>query len=204
MPFNTTPDIDFSAIGLITDVPPHSLPPGALSDCLNIRPKDASVQGVLAFKSAGIGLFGDHYSLPDNSCYLISDGSLVLNEENVTPEDEASCTALGDATTHEWVPNKAVAALVAATSALGLVTTEVEDGYQSIADSITEARETVSVAEQAIIDKNILLLASERQLSLDEWSLGTLNSYYYDRWQDAITKNDAAIEAESLLTTTFN
>jgi len=64
MPFNTTPDIDFSAIGLITDVPPHSLPPGAWSDCLNIRPKDASVQGVLDFVASDIDLFG-RFSIVD-------------------------------------------------------------------------------------------------------------------------------------------
>lgn len=56
MPFNTTPEIDFSAIGLITDVPPHNLPPGAWSDCLNIRCKDSSVQGVFKFEDSNIAL----------------------------------------------------------------------------------------------------------------------------------------------------
>jgi len=56
MPFNTTPEIDFSAIGLITDVPPHSLPPGSWSDCLNLRCKDDSVQGVFDFKASNLAL----------------------------------------------------------------------------------------------------------------------------------------------------
>ena len=49
MPFQTTPEIDFSATGLVTDVPTHSLPQGAWNDCLNLRCKDGSVQGVNAF-----------------------------------------------------------------------------------------------------------------------------------------------------------
>jgi hypothetical protein len=49
MPFKTTPEIDFSAVGLITDVPTHSLPDGAWNDCLNLRCKDGSVQGVNTF-----------------------------------------------------------------------------------------------------------------------------------------------------------
>lgn len=50
MPFQITPEIDFSAAGLITDVPSHSLPVGAWNDCLNVRCKDGSVQGVNTFK----------------------------------------------------------------------------------------------------------------------------------------------------------
>lgn len=56
MPFTTTPEIDFSAVGLITDVPTHSLPEGAWNDCLNLRCKDGTVQGVNSFTSAGIAL----------------------------------------------------------------------------------------------------------------------------------------------------
>jgi len=55
MPFQTTPEIDFSAVGLITDVPAHALPQGAWNDCLNIRVKDGSIQGVNDFV-ASIGL----------------------------------------------------------------------------------------------------------------------------------------------------
>jgi len=49
MPFQITPEIDFSSVGLITDVPAHALPQGAWSDCLDIRVKDGSVQGVNEF-----------------------------------------------------------------------------------------------------------------------------------------------------------
>jgi hypothetical protein len=49
MPFKTTPEIDYSSVGLITDIPAHSLPDGAWNDCLNMRCKDGSVQGVNAF-----------------------------------------------------------------------------------------------------------------------------------------------------------
>ena len=49
MPFTITPEIDFSSVGLITDVPEHALPPGAWNDCLNIRVKDGSVEGVNSF-----------------------------------------------------------------------------------------------------------------------------------------------------------
>jgi hypothetical protein len=55
MPFQITPEIDFSSVGLITDVPAHALPQGAWNDCLNIRVKDGSVQGVNDFVSS-IGL----------------------------------------------------------------------------------------------------------------------------------------------------
>jgi len=49
MPFQNTPEIDFSSIGLITDMPSHSLPNGAWSDSLDVRCKDGSVEGVNAF-----------------------------------------------------------------------------------------------------------------------------------------------------------
>jgi len=49
MAFQITPEVDFSSVGLITDVPAHALPQGAWSDCLNMRVKDGSVQGVNDF-----------------------------------------------------------------------------------------------------------------------------------------------------------
>jgi len=52
MPFQITPEIDFSSVGLITDVPAHALPQGAWSDCLNVRVKDGSVQGVNSFEDS--------------------------------------------------------------------------------------------------------------------------------------------------------
>ena len=49
MAYQTTPEINFASIGLITDVPSHAIPQGAWSDCLNVRIKDGSVQGVREF-----------------------------------------------------------------------------------------------------------------------------------------------------------
>jgi hypothetical protein len=52
MPFQITPEVDFSSVGLITDVPAHALPQGAWNDCLNVRVKDGSVQGVNSFEDS--------------------------------------------------------------------------------------------------------------------------------------------------------
>ena len=52
MAFQITPEVDFSSVGLITDVPAHALPQGAWSDCLNIRVKDGAVQGVNSFEDS--------------------------------------------------------------------------------------------------------------------------------------------------------
>lgn len=52
MAYQTTPEINFASVGLITDVPAHETPIGAWTDCLNIRIKDGSVQGVNAFEAA--------------------------------------------------------------------------------------------------------------------------------------------------------
>jgi len=57
MSFKTTPEIDYSSVGLITDIPTHSLPDGAWNDCLNVRCKDGSVHGVNSF-SDNIALHG--------------------------------------------------------------------------------------------------------------------------------------------------
>ncbi len=54
MAFNKSPAINFASIGLVTDTPAHNLAPGAWSDSLNVRPKDGSVQGVLAFTDSVI------------------------------------------------------------------------------------------------------------------------------------------------------
>ena len=68
MPFKTTPEIDFSATGLVTDVPTHSLPQGAWNDCLNLRCKDGSVQGVNVF---------DQSIVLHDTASLISGGEVV-------------------------------------------------------------------------------------------------------------------------------
>ena len=50
MPYETSPEIDFSAIGLVVDVPANAVPTGGWSNCLNVRCKNNSVQGVNAFE----------------------------------------------------------------------------------------------------------------------------------------------------------
>ena len=49
MPYETSPEIDFSAIGLVTDVPANAVPTGGWSNSLNVRCRNGSVQGVNAF-----------------------------------------------------------------------------------------------------------------------------------------------------------
>ena len=49
MPFETSPEIDFSAVGLVVDVPASQVPTGGWSNSLNVRPRNGSVQGVNAF-----------------------------------------------------------------------------------------------------------------------------------------------------------
>ena len=50
MPYQTSPEIDFSAIGLVVDVPSNAVPQGGWSNCLNVRCRNNSVQGVNAFE----------------------------------------------------------------------------------------------------------------------------------------------------------
>ena len=50
MPYETSPEIDFSAIGLVVDVPANAVPTGGWSNCLNVRCKNNSVQGVNKFE----------------------------------------------------------------------------------------------------------------------------------------------------------
>jgi len=49
MPYQTSPEIDFSSIGLMVDVPANQIPQGGWSDSLNVRARNGSVQGVNAF-----------------------------------------------------------------------------------------------------------------------------------------------------------
>ena len=49
MPYQTSPEIDFSSIGLMVDVPANAIPQGGWSDSLNVRCKNGSVQGVNSF-----------------------------------------------------------------------------------------------------------------------------------------------------------
>ena len=50
MPYKTSPEIDFSSIGLVVDVPANAVPTGGWSNCLNVRCKNNSVQGVNKFE----------------------------------------------------------------------------------------------------------------------------------------------------------
>ncbi len=74
-----SPEIDFASTGLITDAPAHSLPEGAWSDCLNIRIKDASVQGVNKFEDS----FAIHSNYSNGKPYALTQwtaaGSGYLN-----------------------------------------------------------------------------------------------------------------------------
>jgi len=49
MPYETSPEIDFSTIGLVVDVPASQVPTGGWSNSLNVRPRNGSVQGVNSF-----------------------------------------------------------------------------------------------------------------------------------------------------------
>ena len=49
MPYETSPEIDFSAIGLVVDVPASAVPTGGWSNSLNVRCRNGSVQGVNSF-----------------------------------------------------------------------------------------------------------------------------------------------------------
>ena len=65
MPYETSPEIDFSSVGLVTDMPANAVPTGGWSNCLDVRCRNGSVQGVNAFEddisasfAAGINLSG--------------------------------------------------------------------------------------------------------------------------------------------------
>ena len=49
MPYTISPEIDFSSIGLMVDVPSNAIPQGGWSDSLNVRCRNGSVQGVNSF-----------------------------------------------------------------------------------------------------------------------------------------------------------
>jgi len=68
MPFQITSELDFASVGLITDVPSHSLPLGSWNNSNNLRCKDGSVQGV--------NIFEDNVLLHDSDA-IIADGEAV-------------------------------------------------------------------------------------------------------------------------------
>ena len=49
MPYQISPEIDFSSIGLVVDVPSNAIPTGGWSDSLNVRARNGSVEGVNSF-----------------------------------------------------------------------------------------------------------------------------------------------------------
>lgn len=64
MSFINSPPINFAAVGLVTDMPAHSLAEGAWSDCLNVRIKDGSVEGVNSFADAfALSIVGEPYAV---------------------------------------------------------------------------------------------------------------------------------------------
>jgi len=107
MPFKTTPEIDFSSVGLITDIPTHSLPQGAWNDCLNLRCKDGTVQGVNRFSDVDWALHGDHHYLaPEHEAVVaLSEANTALNsakdtlqviKDEITASVEAAQVVLSD------------------------------------------------------------------------------------------------------------
>ena len=49
MPYKTSPEIDFSSIGLVVDIPSNAIPQGGWSNSLDVRCRNGSVQGVNEF-----------------------------------------------------------------------------------------------------------------------------------------------------------
>lgn len=72
MPFDTAPEIDLSSVGLITDAPAHSLNEAAWNDCMNIRCKDGSIQGVNKFNDVGFPLFNSGTNITDGEAMAVT------------------------------------------------------------------------------------------------------------------------------------
>jgi len=51
MPYQRSPEIDFSSMGLMVDVPSSQVPQGGWSNSLNVRARNGSVEGVNSFKT---------------------------------------------------------------------------------------------------------------------------------------------------------
>jgi len=93
MAYETSPEIDFSAVGLVTDIPSNAIPTGAWSNCLDMRCRNGSVQGVNAFED-DIVLHGDHNTLGISTTEHIAlyGGCDVDTSTNTT---QALCEASG-------------------------------------------------------------------------------------------------------------
>ena len=125
MPFQITPEVDFASIGLITDVPAHALPQGAWSDCLNIRVKDDSVQGVNDFVAG----FGVHTSYAAGEPVAVTQwtpaGSQFLNIAYIIKDTASSTGTKG----RVFVYNSDTTANVEITNAVAGANFEIDDNY---------------------------------------------------------------------------
>ena len=125
MPFQITPEIDFSSVGLITDVPAHALPQGAWNDCLNVRVKDGSVQGVNSFTDS----FTVHSSYSASKAVVVTQwtpaGSSYLNIAYILKDTASSTGTKG----RVFVYNTQTSAHVEITNANADANFEISDTY---------------------------------------------------------------------------
>jgi len=125
MPFQTTPEIDFASVGLISDIPSYALPQGAWDDCLNVRVKDGSVQGVNSFTDS----FTVHASYAGSKVIAVSQwtpaGSSFLNIAYII-KDTASVTGTKG---RVFVYNTDTSTHAEITNALAVANFEIDDEY---------------------------------------------------------------------------
>ena len=125
MPFTITPEIDFSSVGLITDVPAHALPQGAWNDCLNVRVKDGSVEGVNSFTDS----FTTHSSYSAAKAVAVTQwtpaGSSYLNIAYILKDTASSTGTKG----RVFVYNTQTSAHVEITNANADANFEISDTY---------------------------------------------------------------------------
>jgi hypothetical protein len=125
MPFQITPEIDFSSVGLITDVPAHALPQGAWNDCLNVRVKDGSVEGVNSFTDS----FTTHASYSAAKAVAVTQwtpaGSSYLNIAYILKDTASSTGTKG----RVFIYNTQTSAHVEITNANADANFEISDTY---------------------------------------------------------------------------
>lgn len=125
MAFQITPEIDFSSVGLISDIPSYALPQGAWNDCLNIRVKDGSVQGVNSFTDS----FTVDSNYPAAKVIAVSQwtpaGSSFLNIAYII-KDTASTTGTKG---RVFVYNTGTSVHAEVTNALAEANFEIDDAY---------------------------------------------------------------------------
>jgi hypothetical protein len=107
MPYQTSPEIDFSSIGLVVDVPSNAVPMGGWSDSLNVRPKNGSVQGVNAFVD-NIALHNSNTNIINGKAQAIcqftpaGSSSLVIAYIVKRSNDNKGSVVLYDTGTSAW------------------------------------------------------------------------------------------------------